>query len=110
MEKIGDTRATLTGHPRRSETQACRYGRIHSQRIQPLFQSYLSEDVVWSVEVVVVTHADEKSCRSERMRERTAKIQKIHRFVVRILRILGRFGYSLCGTIRNTKIMVLSTN
>lgn len=104
MEKIGDTRKTLTGHPRRSETQACRYGRIHSQRRQPLFQSYLSDVVVVVVVKIVITLT--KKGGGER-RERTAKIQKIHRFVVRIL-VFGVIHFNLWYG--NTKIMLLSTN
>ena len=105
MEKIGDTRTTLTDHPRRSETQACRYGRIHSQRRQPLFQSYLSE-LLLGGGVENRRHSDEKRWRRAEI-ERTVKIQKIH--IVGILRMY--FGYSL-PVVRygNTKIMLLSTN
>ena len=78
MEKIGDT-STLTGHPRRSETQACRYGRIHSQRRQPCFKVFVRVVVVVLKIVVTLT----KKGGGERRR-------RFKRFIG-ILRISGTF-------------------
>jgi hypothetical protein len=89
MEKIGDTRATLTGHPRRSETQACRYGRIHSQRRQPLFRTYYLSDVVVVVVLkifVTLTKIKRGGGREE------AKIQKIHRFMFVFSYVFGKYS------------------